>query len=883
MERDEDPSQKNSTACVSGSSASSNPKRQALPTASHERLTCKPHQMKKYCSLYLAFVFLSVPALAADTAAWPPRDDPSARTWLPVEELTATTAIDGFLNSLTGHMRILGCWYEGNQLRATRAFADGKLVAGKTSWNSETTFDHRSSQSDSLDISLTFKLISGLAHSFGVAVAFDFTDWSIDNYILAPAQIYGGNRFRIYDTGYPPYIQDEQDRPLDMPITVTNILHLSRDGSPAKIEMNTGNLATPMLSFFNAKARRGFILLAEQRTRFGNNGLFIQEDAEPSAVVKRASFVVSAPGVRKQRYKMSGREATSDRGADWNLGDELTLKFKIYNFECVDMECFYAKVFDVRKALLGKNSYSNVTPYSAAAGFILEHHNTNKWFETSRVAYYNYKPGSPLGYHNQVGWSGVPIYSFPNMIAETPQRLRRVSLSMDSIVVGMQGRTGLYYAMSDGRGQIVGDTHATMVQRPTISMIRRSMDVLYFGIRTIELMVQRGHSGLINSEWETALRATADGLVKVWNDYGQFGQFIDVKTGKMDTNGSTAGVAAGSALALASRHFNEPKYLEVAEAATKMYYERDFLKGYAGGGAADILQSPDSETPYDMLESCIALYEITGKKEWLDRAKFATHVLVTWMVSYDYQFPKGSVMERAGTRAAGSIFASSQNNHSAPGYYIHSGDGLLKLFRATGDQRYAEMYKDQSHNVIQYAGAPNNPLRTQKGYVTERVQLSDWEGDNSIGDVNYDFSDTSWEVLVALTCLENPGIYLHTDDDTLLVMDHIEAEVVEASRQRATKTLRIKNPTVYDAVVSIFAETAKVAKTSLGWGAYDKWPKIKVKAGATKIVRIGRHGMIEPFPLSKKPRNSARLYRSSSRPQGWRQQKEGVELDKGRR
>jgi hypothetical protein len=449
--------------------------------------------------------------------------------------------------------------------------------------------------------------------------------------------------------------------------------------------------------------------------------------------MKRASFVVSAPGVREQRYTMSGRAGTNDRGAHWNTGDELMLKFKVYNFECPDIVCFFGRVFDARKALSGKNRYANITPYSAAAEFILAHHNADKWFENNQVGYYSYLPGSSAGYQNQVGWAGVPIHSFPNLIAETPERLRRVRLSMDSIVVGMQGRTGLYYALHNAWGTVFGDTHATMTQRPAISMTRRTMDVLYFGIRTIELMRQRGRQEFINPEWERSLRAAADALVNVWNHYGQFGQVIDVETGKMDTNGSTAGVAAGSALALASRHFNERRYLEVAEAATKMYYERDFLRGYAGGGASEILQSPDSETPWDMLESCIALYEITGEKEWVDRAKFATHMLATWIVSYDYQFLYGSAMERAGTHATGSIFASSQNNHSAPGYFILSGDSLLKLFRATGDQRYAEMYKDQSHNVVQYMGVPNNPLRTQKGYVSERVQLSDWEGEDSIG------------------------------------------------------------------------------------------------------------------------------------------------------
>jgi hypothetical protein len=288
-------------------------------------------------------------------------------------------------------------------------------------------------------------------------------------------------------------------------------------------------------------------------------------------------------------------------------------------------------------------------------------------------------------------------------------------------------------------------------------------------------------------------------------------------------------------------YFNEPGYLDVARAATKMYYERDFLKGYAGGGASEILQSPDSEAPWDMVESCIILYEVTGKQEWIDRAKFATHMLSTWMASYDYKFPAGSAMERAGTHAAGSIFASSQNNHSAPGYYILSGDMLLKLFRATGDARYAEMYKDQSHNVVQYVGAPHNPLRKESGLVTERVQLSDWEG-NNMGSVAYEDSNMAWEVLAALTCLQNPGIYLHTDDSTFLVMDHVEAGVI--MRDKTGVTIRITNPTEYDASVSIFAESSDRAEIPLPLNSFIKWPRVYVGAGKSTSVRVNATGQL---------------------------------------
>jgi hypothetical protein len=753
------------------------------------------------------------------------------------------TPVNKFLNELNGRFRPMVCHYSGSSIDSVSVFSQRTLAIGEAKWNCGTKVTNTTeSNGKVLDLALTFKLVKGVSHSSGIAAVFDFTDWNIENYILVPAMLYGGNRFRILPLGYPPYIHNESDRPLDMPVTTTNILHLNADGSPAKVEMNTGNVATPMLSFFNPQKKQGFILLTEQTTRFGNSGLFVEEDAGPNSEHKRMSFIISAPGVREQRYSGSGgRAASGDQGEEWKSGDQVTLNFKIYQFRAAGMTAFYEKVFDVRKALSGANKYPCVTPYSAAADLILEHHNAHKWFENEKTAHYSNNPGGQSPYHFQIGWGSMPILAFPNLISGTSERLRRYCATLDNMVFKAQGKTGLFYAINRD-GEFLGDTYDKMAERRTIAMTRRSMDVLYFSLRSLELMKQRGQKDLIKPEWEISLQKCADGLVKVWNKYGQFGQFIDVDSGKMDINGSTAGCAAGAPLTLAGLYFHEPKYIEVAEASMRVYYERDFLKGYAGGGAAEILQSPDSEAPWDMIESCMALYDATGKKEWLERAKFAANMLATWMVSYDYRFPKGSSMEKAGTCAAGSIFASSQNNHSAPGYYILSGDCLLKLFRASGDKRYAEMYKDQSHNVVQYVGTPYNPLRKESGFVTERVQLSDWEGKESVGGVYREDSNMAWEALVALTCLENPGIYLHTNDDTFIVLDHVEARVL---RNESGVLLQVTNPTKYDANVSVLAETAQQSKKPLPMNAFTKWPNVEIKAGQTVTVRVTKNGQIE--------------------------------------
>lgn len=760
-----------------------------------------------------------------------------------------TESLNTFLKQLNGHMRLILCKYDGNKLIQKNTFAGNTAEMPASKWQVSITHAKSSSERDVIEFTVAFKIVKGIEKSTGVAVAFDFDNWTLQNYVFAPAMLYGGNRFKILETMYPggdsnrlafqnngnlgnvypPYIYNPQDRPLDMPVTTTNILHLNKDGSPAKVEMLTGNCATPMLGFFNPEKQRAFLLLTEQGTRFGNSGMFVEDNI----VSKKGTFVITAPGVREQRYVMCGRANSGDVAADWTAGDEVRLKFRIYITEIKGIPDFFEKVFDVRKSLSGKNTYCNVTPYSAVSDMILKLNDSTKWYQDDKYTYLCDEPSAKEPFfHMQIGWSGGATYSIPYVIKPTPERINKVARMVDSWVSFQSRQTGLFYA-NCMKGQVYGDNFDQMAERPFIAMTRRTADAIYFGIQQTEIIRKQGYGNVIKPGWDSCLHKAADALVNVWKKYGQFGRTINVETGEMEENGSTAGAASVGALALASEYFNEPVYLDIAKKACRYYYERDFKKGYAGGGASEILQSPDSETPWDMAESAISLYELTGEKEWLEIAKDAVYMLATWTVSYDYKFPDDCDLGRSNCHSTGAIFASSQNNHGAPGLYILSGDFLLKLYRATNDKRFAELYKDMVHNVIQYVNTKYNPTirNATDGYCSERVNLSDWEGKEEIGNTWPGVARVNWATLELLTSLQNPGIYIRPDLNELLVLDHVEASIVKLDRNSVT--LKVTNPTPYDAQVSVLSENAEQVKTPLGMYSYLTWKKIDVKAGET--------------------------------------------------
>jgi hypothetical protein len=265
-----------------------------------------------------------------------------------------------------------------------------------------------------------------------------------------------------------------------------------------------------------------------------------------------------------------------------------------------------------------------------------------------------------------------------------------------------------------------------------------------------------------------------------------------------------------AALALAADYFEQPKYLAVAEAAGEKYYREFTAKGLSCGGPGDACQNPDSESWYSLIESYVALFEATGKKVWLTRAAETSRQFSTWVVAYDFQFPQKSTFAKAGIRTTGSVYANTQNKHSAPGLCTFSGLGLLKLFRATGDRFHLDLLRDIAFGLPQYLPHPLKPLGdAQPGWMCERVNMTDWEGPERIGET---LKMTTWaETSLMLTAIEIPGVYVQPDTALVVAFDNITAEII--ANKPDELVVRFSNPTPATANVRLLVETqAQVAE-----------------------------------------------------------------------
>ena len=698
------------------------------------------------------------------------------------------------------------CRYEGTRLLERTDFpaTGGTSLAGPagTRWNLAVRSQAVPGDRDARDYVFTWKLLSGEARQTAVAVEFAFPEWRAENFVFVPAAVYDGNKFSVKRVGYPPYWYDKSEWRLDMPTTTNEQPSLGTGPGPGLIELTTGSAATPLMAFHAPDARQGWMVLTEQGSRWGNHGLTIVEDASRTS----ARFTITAPAVRNVRPGYSGFVPSGDRAADWQAGDSIALRFRVYRFRAPERTDLMRRFMAARKEL-NPASRAETLPFSEMYRLVNRLFQEERWDDSIDLFCLS-EPGPGRSWNQiwQLGWVGGGQATLPMLMQGTAAEKERARRNIEAIFARTQAPSGFFNAYGDGRN-FVSFGYGSPLENDEC-LVRSQGDWLYMAQRQFELIAADG--GEVPEHWRTGLKKQADAFLRLWNEYGQFGHFVNVRTGDLLIGGSVSGGIVPGGLALASRTWGEPAYLRAAEAAARNYYADFVKKGYTTAGPGEILSAPDSESAFGLFESFMALYEVTGSGEWLRYAADLLPVCASWTVSYDFRFPAASVLAALDARSCGSVWASVANKHSAPGICDWSGDCLLKYYRASGDARALELLADIAHGFPQYISRADRPIGGMpSGGSCERVNLSDWEGRDAVG--GNIFGSCSWvETAALLTAAQLPGIYVQPDRGVVAVFDHVTAERLPA--RKGTVRLRLTNPTAFPADVRIFSEPSSSAR-----------------------------------------------------------------------
>jgi hypothetical protein len=724
--------------------------------------------------------------------------------------------------------------YDGNRLAETTAvplaqsgMTNAPLRFQQADWACNCRALPVPGRPEAIDFFLRFKVTGGSAQNCSIGARLGFEDWSKENYVLMPGALYNGNRFESRRLKYPPLVEDPADIAVKGPIIVTDIPRLNNHDGPSRVQLVTGDVATPAMGFYSPRLKSAVWLLTEQATRLGDTGLGIEETDQRD----KAFFTLTAPRVRElYKYTICDMQRPSkDRGADLHAGDEVEMRFRLYVFPAESVQTLFDRFVEIRKDLSGPTKLRHQIPFSQAWEIQEEKYNRQNWVE--QQGFYSVGLRENIYQTWQIGWVGGLMVTYPLLVEGNATSQARARRNFDFVFPKGMGPSGFFHGVGDGEkwyNDGFGKPYAAKWH-----LLRKSADALYFILKQFLLLRKKDSTWKPTPAWELGTTRCANAFMRLWEKYGQFGQFVDLETGDIVVGGSTSAATACAGLALAAGFFSAPDYLRAAEAAADDYYERYVKAGISVGGPGEACQCPDSESAFGLLESFVVLYETTGDGKWLRRACDMAHQCATWMVSYNFHFPPQSLFGRLEMHSTGSVFANAQNKHSAPGIATLSGDSLFKLYRYTGKRIYLELIQELAHNLPQYLSRADRPVgKMPPGWMNERVELGDWL--EPIGEI---FNGSCWcEVSNMLTWVGIPGLYVQPDAGLVCAIDHIDVETTQNTRQRLA--IRVTNPTKFIAVVKVFAENSAQARQMLGQNGLWNCPKVKIPPGRSTSLHF---------------------------------------------
>lgn len=653
-------------------------------------------------------------------------------------------------------------------------------------------------------------------------------------FVFMPATAYNGNRQPSLKIPYPPYAAGGAEKITDIPRL------------PDKLQLLSGDMSTPAMGVYQRESHQGLLLLGHAMENGRYTGWAVRQEAA------KLSLRISTPGVREDHVYFFGSRPdgtgfypctdmpSPDEGILLSAGESLTLTVKRHACEAPDIFSFYREFNAVREDL-EHGVREDTVPFSHAFSCIEQ---KTLVVNQAPEGYLMVGDGHTIPACWQAGWVGGGMNTLPLLMVGTPRAREEARRTILFITKKLQRPDGWYIPMFAG-GTAYGDCFSD-TSRPVL-LVRKDADLLYFLLK--QAFYQKEHDLLVEGE-EESIRRQADAFVSLYQREGEFGQFLDMDTGKLLQRGTLSAAIAPAALCLAYLYFGDRAYLDCAREAAHQYAEAFRRQGFTNGGPGEILQAPDSESAFGLVESLTKLFQTTGEKEWLSLAQDAFDYAVTWCVSYDFPFPSWSEAAHLGAHTIGTVFANAQNKHSAPGICTLSAETLWQLYRATKDEKYVKWAVRISHALPQFVSRPDRPVMTLEGrnlpsgYMNERVQMSDWEGPETVGGFLY---GSNWpETTMALTYAEVPGVYADLEAGKVYAFDHVEAslageEDVKGHGFPDACRLRLYNPTPYEAYVRVYAEK-DTSRALPVWRAGKLMQTVHLAGGETKILKIPVQG-----------------------------------------
>ncbi|MBC7890099.1 MAG: hypothetical protein H7Z13_19660, partial [Ferruginibacter sp.] len=529
--------------------------------------------------------------------------------------------------------------YLSNRYVATIKSASQNINCPEGTWEIHTSVERVEKRTGVFDVAVAFNCNRGNFPNASVSVNLTFSDWSAANYVLFPGAVYKGNRFDWRRIAYSPKLLDPRDIGPGKQQIISDIPKLNFQDGPSKIQERSGSMSTPGVGFYSDKLHSVCWILTEQGTELGDYGISIEETNDR----QQATISITAPVVREvYKYHLTDmRYPSDDKTINFKQGDAVTIKFRIYEFKSGNLQGLFNQFATIRKDLSLPDTLSTILPFSSA--FKVQEKKFNELNFVSEYGYYAVGARENFLQDWQIGWTGGMISTYPLLVAGSVPTKNNVIKNFDWLFPAGISPSGFFWDSGEGGNRWYGGD----IRKPHTAdwhLVRKSGDGLYYVIRQLMIMQKLGYP--VKDSWRKGTTIVVDAFVNLWKKNGQFGNFINSKSGEIIVGGSASGGIVPGALCLSYKYFGEESYLDIAIKAGDYYNENFVKKGITCGGPGDAMQNPDSESCYALLESYMLLYETTKDNRWLGIAENVAMQFATWVMSYNYMFPLNSLFGR---------------------------------------------------------------------------------------------------------------------------------------------------------------------------------------------------------------------------------------------
>lgn len=543
-----------------------------------------------------------------------------------------------------------------------------------------------------------------------------------------PACAYNANRFPSVKKTYPPMFSKDEAKIENL---ITDVPRLNQDSS-GKIEVTSADMSVPCVAIWDKTKKKAMLLFFEQELYGHNLGV----------TYSKGKIELSYPKYRENSYKMCSVSKSTDKKAVIRPNQRFDFRCLLIEKDCESITQLMRIFFENRKAL-GLDCSSPLR-FSPKEMWDIQEEKVNRLNYNEKLKIYRNGVNKSRFACWQPGWTGNLISAYPLMKLGSEKTYQRAKNCVD-FLFKTQYEKGLFESVVDDNGKGYGDGFETEGTRYW-HLLRKSADCLYFLYDIFKVMEEKGDT--VGKDYIDGYRKLADAFCEIFEKNKQLGQFVDLRTNEIVVPGSaSAGIAVGG-LARAYLYLNDEKYLKTAVDCAHYLYENFVSKGFTNGGPGEMLQCCDSESAFGTLEGFVALYEVTKDEKYMKYCEDTAALASTWVMAYNYNYTNKCAFKKAGIKTVGTVFANLQNKHSAPGICTLSGVGLKKLYDITGDKLYLELITDIARAIGQCMSTKKHPIyckQTRKnapqGYICERVNTSDWEGEKSVGEIFGDGSN----------------------------------------------------------------------------------------------------------------------------------------------